>query len=522
MGINPTETEKIKKPTPGKGLTLTRREFLKAMELTVGVLALAKKGSETEVSEQKEYLTPYEVHGVEVYGLIDPIKTETQVLTLYAEMDRIFANQQGLSALTRMSYPRRELRREYLPPQERFLEIVVTRSAYNKYLGQVNEGRPDFVEWIQAHIAYLNICLENSKPPSQMRATLRRIIIIEDELANQYYDPAKKGKLGENLDCKWRDNFRSQTRDRFPIDIDTSWAIESPPIYDPAETPFYWDYQLRGGEVTFGFPPGEAQYSQTYVYQINENYFPQRLQSGRIDCGLPHEWSHYLLNLPDEYSFDYNTEELGYTQIKGWRFSSFSFDTGLFHRPQISPYLAMLTNDHIKKGRRTSNQDHFERGYGTFELPKRVEITFTYPSGSSIPNAEKNPYRLYFLEKESPVSRAPVPQATFITPIIDISKELWENSGSDVKLITLTNGDTQVFIPYAIFNMTKMAGQDIARYTVEIMDPKKDISGGKTHQGLELVDETDITKFLDNKIALGDMPYARMHIVGTSTWAFWF
>ncbi len=486
---------------------LSRRELLTLAGIAAGSAMLGKATKQQKRAQEtlftSEFLNPYEVHGVEVFGLIDPIADETQILTLYEKADRDFASKAGMNPITRLSYPKRELRKEYLPPHERFLEIVVTRSAYNAYLQEANKETPDFIEWIQAHVNCLNTLLENTKPPSIMRANLRRVVIIEDELANQYYDRNNAHVLEGAFDWKWKSKFTRNGVDKFPIDTDCSWAIANVPNTNPAEIPYLWDYALDEERIYFGFPSGSENYAQGYSYPLSLQTPNSRLRKGVIDFALIHEWSHRLLNLPDEYGFDY-TDEIYNT--------SFTFSTGLLFEPRISPYLAMLTNDHVRNRRRPSLQDHFGKGYGAFEIPEQMYLSFT----GETPDV---PYTAGILGKnlggiETVDYRT---QESFLA----LSPEIGTKKSKDARLIHMQRGENSVFIPYALFNMSKMAGEEHARYIIEINAKIKWDETGARHQSLELVDESDVGMFLENKKRQEQSYYAKMKIDGTNTWAFW-
>lgn len=497
----------------------TRRGFLKLAAGVAGSLFLNSDrfGKIAQASPLPESVNPNElfpsptnIHGVEVYGLQNSIKTQRQIEKLYDYFDEKFASENSLSPDELKN--KLTCRKEHLNPNERYLEVVVRKSAYDTFLQKKPDTGVDFVEWIKIHIDILNRSMENAKPPVSIKAILRRIVLIEDTLSAGWDESSwKKGTKGNiALDWWWAMKFRN----RYPVDIDASWAIATDYRGDKTKKPeagSFWSFKTDpDSKVTFRFPPEGEQIDQTYTLPIEEDSL-----SGKdniwVDFALIHEWTHYLLNLPDVYNF--NIENAPF------KFRQFSLQ-GDYMQPELSPYLSMLLTDHIKKGVRNPWVEGLHKGYSYEETPITMNI-YLREKGKPIigkislyASTQENKTSTgnkYFINKPNTevdqTDNCPVPSHPF-------------KADANLLYITASNNDQirEVYIPAAAFNMTKMAGVENADYYINFTGHKNPYA---TVQTIHQVDESDLVKFLSGYPKDKQAVYAAMKVAGTSTYFVW-
>lgn len=220
--------------------------------------------------------------------------------------------------------------------------------------------------------------------------------------------------------------------------------------------------------------------------------------------GLIHEWSHYLLTLPDEYAQDVHDASQ--------RFKSFTFGTGSFHEPEISPYLSYLTQANINLK---------ERG-----LTSRVHQSFYDRPNSIVINSRLNGFGQVHTEIRRVrldgglIGQKHVPKDPDEISG-NLSIRLKDNlfiGNSNCWLLSLTNGQAvrEVFLPAAAFNMSKISGLNSVRYDL-VFSGYDDTT--KTQQEVKLIDESDMNEFMKNE---KEPYYAKMKVEGTNTWFVWF
>jgi len=510
----------------------TRREFLgflgnaalimgrPLIEEGLGLGPSGRLKDEAGKHEAKpSYLQPEIVHGVEVYGLgEEKIRDESQIHQLHWFLDRQFLSPIKMPSLrvlgglawlvltkTRLSRESNfSLRGESLDPAERYLQVVVRQSAYDSFLRRRGETGVDFVEWIKMHVEAMNLFFEHAKPPSAMRAVLRRIIVIADDLPRGFWDEAAfRRNEGPNLDLAWKRRYDD------PLDTDCAWAI--PDDYRPEDMPdemvygFFWQATTEEDEVIFR----RSDVKETYVYPISPTSSFRGKRRVWLDIGLIHEWLHYLLNLPDEYVFDCHDPSQ--------RFSPFYFRTGYFHEPKASPFLSSLADYQIRRGLRNDVFQGYGRGYSFKEVPPYISLEVVR---ESLDQNTPVTWQLYLPTRNSQEARifGSVPSAfgcdsgRIKFKGADIFKE-------DPCTILLKTGSYEIYLPSALFMMSKMVG--IQRCNCQIRLTGYDNPEAKI-QFVELVDDSDLSTFLQTRENEGLSPYAMAKANGTNTWFVWF
>jgi hypothetical protein len=491
------------------GQELSRRDFLKMLGASIGIGVLGGLGFGELIKRNPDLihkeplaLTPEIVDGVEVYGLKEKITSDKIVDGLYAYLDDRFAKSVGTVLVDKVKQ-----RKEFLDPNQRFLEVEVRRSAYDSFINTKDETGLSFPEWIKIHVDVMNRCLE--KASCEMRAVLRRVVVIEDEGAQKFWDEGvfRQGTpLGSALDVAWVQRFWS-----FTFDTDSCWAIADD--YRNSGGGKFWEIRHESdGEnqkTIIGRPPGQESFDQYFEFpEINDSLAGKN--NVKIDMGLVHEWCHYLLNLPDEYGQDVHDSAM--------RFKSFTVGTGSFEYPDISPYLVSL----IKENKKDSMRDAYLGGGMRNDYykvrPREIEIAAKYEN-EIFPESMIEVRRVRLLD-ESYYGKKSVPERadrSSETNTIKLDDGLFQEKSNcwHIKVGTAVTA-RELFLPMAAFNMTKIAGLDSAQY--EIVFSGYD-SPERTWQELKLVDDKEIDKCLSES---SDPYYAKMKVTGTSTWMVWF
>lgn len=507
--------------------TLSRRNFLKVAGLSalsavsaVGGYLLGRSPltqqttarGENKSEQSKEIFTPRIIHEVPVYGVESKLTSPEQILSLYHQLDDEFSKKNGIKIGNKL-----EQRKELLNPNERYLEVVVRQSAYDSFTKRQAETGADFVEWIKMHVDVLNRCIENTEPSSKMRAVLDHIVVIDDRLPDQFWSEEQfKGNCGCNLDFGWLNYFYSA----FPLNIDESWAI--PYDYRTDEkgdqkrnVPWY-DFEHRFGKTVFGFGAGLNIFNRTFEFPEKSDSLENK-DKVWLDFGLTHEWSHYLLNLPDEYGFNISEGP--------FRIKNFYFDTGYFECPYMSPFLTCLLNRQARTKSRDILVEGLGKGYSYSERPDNITLTATSSDGSPISNISIHKVhatdsyigKKVFSEKPDIAvegNNVSLDENIFAPEKGTIPPHVWllrcESKGIQKEL----------FLPSAFFNMTKwQVGCNKADYIIEFTG--QDNPDFKT-QTVELVNEADLNDFVRmRQDGVKILVYAKMKVVGTSIFFVW-
>lgn len=467
-------------------------------------------------------LTPEIVHDVEVYGLNEKIQSLEQVNNLYLYFDRQFEEKLPESVKQKDRFEQRDY---LLNPNERYLEVVVRQSTYQSFLDRKAETGVDFAEWIKMHNDVLNRCMENAKPPSNLKVRLLRIVVVDDNFET---NPSKYSK-----------------------DIDATWFISKDYRVDQRKETiqgYFWSfYHDRDGNLIFRWPPGGDKIERTYKYPPKNDSLAGK-DGVWLDIGIPHELSNYALNLIDEYLFKvYSVPPL-------FRFKKFIYETGAFHEPWISPYLAYLLIRNQEKEIRgfytdpksfaLANVKEFPFG----EIPNKVGLIIRVNGEEFNGRISVHTVRLPFLTHITPplycyyppdyFKQYPRKDKTFsLEPDQESDKGNFDLDSNLFTLQKIKEDGTlappsnwilriensslrrELHLPAAAFNMSKIAGKDQAHYEINFTgydDPSK-----KT-QILQLVDESDLDGYLEDCKKRDDKPYAQMKVDGTNTWFVWF
>ena len=492
---------------------MTRREFLKTAAIGLAATTIGRKFSDksyrSEYNELSEIHKPEIQNNIEVYGLGESLKTEGEVALLYESLDQRFLRKNGI-LLYQQPLRKREIRAEYLDPQTRHLEVVVTEKTYREFLRRRGETGVDFTTWVKDHVDCLNIILENAKPPTPMRASLERIIIISNELANRIYNPRDKDKLGHSFDAKWKERW-GHTDGLLPLDIDTSWGIAED--YRPkgigTTKGYFWKYNTTGKEIVFS--SGDRRFTYPYI-----GGYPNMIRSGQIDMGMIHEWSHYLLGLPDEYSQNFGPEDVWNT---GEVFTNFLMGNGNFVEPRISPFLVALLNNHIKNRRRTSLRDEiYGIAYNYWDIPKGLKIQLPINDGGWVMK-----YGIIGDFNSPGIEQSQSNNGEIIIP-----STLGSARPRDMNHLTITEKSPaargekrEIHMPYSVFNLMALMGIEGTSLRVQFLKGSFEQSGQKT-QIAEIVHDSELARLLKERSSKGLKPYASMQISGTGSWVVWF
>lgn len=498
---------------------ITRKDFLKTAALVAGALALGpsltscingdpkinkSENSKTEIID-KELFHPEIISGSEVYGLKEPITSENQIYELYEHFDRKFAENHWIQVVKNNN--KIEQKANILNPNERYLEIVVRKSAYESFINKKEETTVDFPEWIQMHVDLMNRCFDSTKPPIKMKAVLQRVVVVEDDMPNTFWNRENNGKPNCALDLRWIAKFSGN----LPMDVDTSFAV--PFDYRDGYNPYgLMNYVDDGGNLILeSFPIEQNRKKFVFPYK---NDLLQKKPLVFMDFALIHEWSHFLLNLPDQYEFDVN-------QLNPSRFKEFHVVTGRsFHEPELSPYLAMFLNNNIKK-RARSHVFQNEMNNIT-EHPNNVAIN------TSLSGINPDNLKIYKANIETNYmgvkSFSDKPDLEVNEGMFSFTENLFDDGvlhGANVWLIkaNFKGIEKHLFVPAAAFQMSKFAGLESVNYKIEFSDTD---NMDKNIQILEIVNESDMVQNFTEHTNEGHIPYAIMKVEGTDNFFIWY
>ena len=509
---------------PNNHYMFTRREVLKLFGQAAGGLTLAyftgrglgrllthtlnPNGEDEKVKRKKiefeGFMQPKVIDGIEVYGVDEKIATPKQVQNLYSYLDNNFLSAHKIEPSK--AEGRIELRKELLNPNERYLEVVIRRSAYNHFLAAELDTNVSFEEWVKMHVDSMNTCFENAKPPSKMKAVLRRILVIDDDLPNSFWDEkAWLDGSGYALDAPWRYKFAR------PIDTDCSWAIATdyrPTIRGISQGGCFWKCRANqnGKEIIYSkSDEGEITYPNNGKESLKNSH------EVWLDFGLTHEWVHYLFDLPDEYGFDFHNKN----EKPKLKFNHFLLATGSFEMPWVSPYLSLLSNAHVKEKKRDCDLDGYGKGYSFKDLPSQGVTLKVLDQGGKfeecsviIPNVEKDGQKDF--DK--------LPDCS--SPGGELSLEKSRFDSDPATILVNTSSGKSLYIPCIAFCMSNLAGLEKADYKIQFTG--YDSESIDSTQMAMLCDESDIDKKITYYTKRGKKPYAYMKVAGTNAWILWF
>jgi hypothetical protein len=509
------------KSSPDEKL-MDRREFMGLLLKTVavaGALSLGLKANkeaetqdrnsskstikEVEASSSENIFTSKMIKEVPVYGFNEKIDNLDKIQTFYNQLDKEYEEANGVEI-----HDKYNQRKELLKPDERYLEVVIFKSAYDSFQRRERETGVDFVEWVKMHVDAMNLCFSNAKPHSDLKAVLRRIVILEEGTLDSIFDMNKylKGEAPFGPDWAYNNHFVFNKKSAF--DTDESWVVGSDYRVDTRENinnykgGYFWSSLSANGKIYFANPPGGRTKDRVRVYPDRGSSLTGK-QGVWMDFGMTHEWLHYLFNLPDEYGYNVNSNGEAKAYIS----------TGSFHEPSLSPYLSILSQNHIDKKLRDPNLEGYGVGYTIFNIPEKVQIT----TDENVKIQEMRTIRVQ-QNKQSYFPKGPDYIATGNS--INASKEsLVKYNAHALELSLIQNGSRKkLYVPYLAFNMSKLRMKDTAKYHIEFLNEIKD-----QVQHVTIVDQIDIEPLIKERERVNNQhPVAKMDIDGTNASYIWF
>lgn len=480
-------------PDVGGSRTVSRRDFLKLAGLGLaGAYVANRTGAVDYVSslfdpESKKVLTPETVSGIEVYGLGEEIRTGYHVDLLYDNFDKKFDAKLTPELQEKSRFEQREA---LLDKNKRHLEIVVSKRAYNSFLDRREETGVDFVEWIQMSVDLMNRTTETAKPKVDITTQLLRVVVVGDEFKK---NPSKHSK-----------------------DMDATRFIQED--YRDKEklgSYFFGVYENENGDVEIRKPDGFDHWdSRKFIFARGNDSLTGK-DNILIDFGEIHEWYHMCYDVPDEYYMDTNNSP--------FKQPTFRFETGNFVEPSLSPYISLMIKYNIDTGRRGAfvdpDQKLFAEDYKNYCLNQ-----FPEHSTISTNNIDKK-ISVYFPKLKDGHNDYDQPFGYGgENGEVTIKDDQMRVRGGDIDWplgsAIIRSGEKEIYVPTAVFNMSKVSGVDPANYHINFEDHPYNINS-KT-QIAKLVDSSDLTKFRQEMEGAGKQVFAKMKIPGTQTWCFWF
>lgn len=490
--------------------SISRRAFLKVIGAAAAVYVAKRLGvtissaNNGEAVDEKGMFTSENVSGVDVYGLKERISSVEDVTQLSNQIDDEFIRSNKSNTTISSAEDLLQLQKELLNPNERYLEVVIRRSAYDSFEQRREETGVNFPEWIKVHVDILNKCLDEAQPSVKMKTILRRIVVVEDEcVENMWNEDAYRSGSGHALDQRWHSQFWP------PVDTDASWAISDD--YRMGNGAYFYDAKNDNGKVVIEKYLAGGNIKKRYELP-GEIGSIKGTNEVKFDMGMIHEWSHRLLNLPDEYLQDVSESKQ--------RFNDFVFSTGSLLEPVISPYLSCVLQENIELKARNIKDPKLNRGNEVFsEHPENIRIAacfndINFGETSIGVTAVRLVENSYYGRKEVPPNSD---QESKSGPI-DLSSDFF-NIKTNCWLVRVGNKNgmtSEVFFPAAAFNMSKIAGLKSAEYNI-VFSGYDDTS--KTKQEVKLINKDDMVRLHNNQ---QDPIYAEMEISGTDTYLVWF
>jgi len=519
--LNDTAQPKSENSSPPEKL-MDRREFMSLLLTTVAAVGAVSLGfkvnregrpldrsplestiKKVEASSSEKIFTPQMIKEVPVYGLNEKIDNLDKIQTFYDQLDKKYEEANGVEITDKYNQ-----RKELLNPNERYLEVVVFKSAYDSFKRREKETGVDFVEWVKMHVDAMNLCFSNAKPHSDLKAVLRRIVILEEGTLDPIFDMNKylNGKAPFGPDWAYNNQFVFNKKSAF--DTDESWVVGSDYRVNTRENinnykgGSFWSSHSADGKIYFANPPGGRTKERIRVYPDHGSSLTGK-QGVWMDFGMTHEWLHYLFNLPDEYGYDVISN--GVTKA--------FISTGSFMEPHLSPYLSVLSQYHIDKKLRDPILEGCGVGYTIFNIPEKVRIT----TDENVKIQEMRTIRV----PQGKQSYFPdYPDYIATDNSIDASKEdLVRFNAHALELSLIQNGSKKkLYVPYLAFHMSKMRKKDTAKYHIEFLNEIQD-----QPQHVAIVDQIDIEPLIKERERVNNQhPVAKMDIDGTNASYIWF
>lgn len=205
--------------------------------------------------EKKDPLQPILIEGIPVFGAKEPVKDKETIQAIVSQGEKRAFWGRKMDNLSQAEIISQ--REAVLPLKQRLFEIIVPESVWR---GVVEADRtPNFVAWSKNHLEVLNQILAQDVPGVGIESLLKRIIVIDDQLAESITSENEgKGYEIDSLldDSIWtRDNFG-----RWPFDVDlrfyfwnnylenrpwmTHWDLEEGKVKVDKEMLYVWLFML--------------------------------------------------------------------------------------------------------------------------------------------------------------------------------------------------------------------------------------------------------------------------------------
>jgi hypothetical protein len=473
------------------------------------------------------YLQPEIVDGVPVYGLGEgKINYRWQLRALISYLDYQFLWETYcktrdpllLDALIQWesgTLPwdvRYSLREKFLKLTERYVEVVVSRSAYNSFLKCNNSNTgPSLERLARMHVEAANLLLGYGDVPSNMRVKIRRVIVLPDELLSNVFQSQQHLLLVVfGRDPEWD----------VPLDTDFSWIIRSnywpsdsptaPYRRQTRESPDFWVAKSEPltGRVIF-FTPYDGWRHGIYIYPLPAGS-PFATQTDRypllLDLSVIKQ---LLMHLNVDVDSHFNASNLDpFAHFR--RFYFFPQSSGRYPHPWISPYSSLSAEFF------TGLTDRF--GNPEYTFPGRIELRVVDSNKNPIPWELESYGR--FRGKNNFGPRDKYPPYKSLSSDSGTATFLWDDIfvGSSVETLLLRVEDGgEIYVPLAFFRISRltgaadMRGDKPCRCTIYLTgkdDPEAHF------QYLIIVPESELDTFLNN-LGPGETPYAIGEVDGT-------
>jgi len=439
------------------------------------------------------------VHGIKVYGLETKIDTLEKAKELSLAFDWEFESELPSDVLIKDKWEQREF---LMPKELRFVEFVVTESTYNEFLKKKEETGVDYVEWVQIHLDLMNRVAKTQPGLENFRVEIKRVIVVADSFKSSPIDYTK------DIDGMWFNNedYRFKTENTSGY----RWRVNRQENGDLLFHSVISETDGRKDEVTL--PP-----DQDLLQEVANNLL--------IDCGLTHELSHLIWNLPDEYVFDsYETPFI---------YKAFSYRTGSFTSPELSPYLKTLLLRNKNENIRGYYTDPRAIGLASFSdkfifyglVPKKVTFQIDGVTDLTIFRSSFVKADYYATKTFSGVTGIisisdgsfVLPEEAFTPQIVD-EKEFY----STVYVLQTMSGENlkELYFPVSLLNIPAIIGEEEANYKIAFTGYEPDTAFNYT-QVMEYVEAGEMESYLARKNQILEPLYATMIIPGTKTTVVW-
>lgn len=513
----------IEQPT-NNNKQISRRGFLGLIgigtALIYGAGYLLKEGEQDFLDR----IGKTDYNGVEIWGVNDPVKNSKEIESL-----NDFFNRRAISTLPNnlQSVDSEAQSENLLEKNKRYVEFGIRKTEYNYLNNELSKKGINVVDWLQLHTKAMTITFQEAEVPVDLEMVMKRLIILDDNYSNGLFHNPTVGEIPG------------------AIDIDGGYTINDEyKLINPITTVasgVFWEVAHENDKLIFKPPKTVYQQDERkFKYSRDINNLLKNYDGVFLDWGVIHETMHQAINLPDEYTFDINSNS-------PFRFTKFTTSLSSYMEPYLSPYLSYLSKYYINDKTRgyfskpngiykttttVTNSGGIEK-VGIYDLlPENIDIETNNQSESFVyvPVLDNGDFRFGAINKyyNDPIFK----DVTNITGQgkirvtngqlhqVDINNRIYP-----VDVIYFKNGDKEVFIPTSIFTISKTLGIDKPHYNIEFPDinPNIDLTNRKTQRFI-IIKESDITNPQGNvsQIKNDGIIYAKMKIDGTNLYAVWY